>query len=120
MANNRIGGTLSFTIDGTAYEVRGSFEVQASSIKREGIAGQSGVQGYTEMPVVPGFKCDLTTNGALSFAALESISNATMQANLANGKTYVLTQAWFNSGTTISAAEGKIACEFQGMSCTEI
>ncbi|WP_158812061.1 phage tail tube protein [Beijerinckia sp. L45] len=120
MANGRIGGTLAFTIDGTAYDVRGNFEVSASSVKREGQAGQSGYQGYTEMPVVQGFKADLTTGDSLSMTTLEAITSSTMQVSLANGKTYVLTQGFFCSGTTINATEGRIACEFQGASMTEI
>lgn len=120
MANQAIGGTVSFTIDGTMYSVRGNFEISAATVKRESIAGQSGVQGYTESYVVPSFKGDLTLDGSFSYATLEGITSSTMQVSLANGQTYVLSNAWFCSGTQMNIAEGRVSCEFGGLTMTQI
>lgn len=117
---NRIGGVLNFTIDGTQYAARGNFEVTPSTVKREGIAGQDYVHGYTELPIVPGIKGDLTTTSELSLQTLEQITDSTIQCSLANGKTYVLSQAWTVSAFAISTAEGRCAVEFQGISIDEI
>lgn len=117
---NRIGGVLSFTIDGTPYAARGNFEVVPSSVKREGVAGQDYVHGYTETPIVPSIKGDLTTTNGLSLSTLEGITDSTIQCSLANGKTYVLVNAWTTSAFAISTAEGKFAFEAQGISCVEV
>ncbi len=116
----RIGGVLNFTIDGQQYAARGNFEVVPSSVKREGVAGQDCVHGYVETPIVPSIKGDLTTTQGLSLEQLEGITNSTIQCTLANGTTYVLSQAWTTSAFAISTAEGKFAAEFQGVTCDEI
>lgn len=120
MASQRIGGVLNFTIDGNPYSVRGNFEVMPSSVKREGVAGQDGVHGYTETPVVPGIKGDLSTVPGLSLVDLENIIDSTIQCSLANGRTYVLRDGWCNSAFTINSAEGRVGVDFGGMSCDEI
>ncbi len=116
----RLGGILNFTIDGTPYAVRGAFSVTPGTVKREGVAGQDYVHGYTETPIVPGIKGDFSTRQELSLKDLEAITNSTIQATLANGKTYVLTEAWTNSAFEIDAGEGKFTAEFQGITCEEI
>ena len=118
--SNRIGGVLTLTIDGTARQVRGNWTVTPNYVKREGIAGQDGVHGYTEMPVVPSAKGDFTTTPGLSISALQNITNSTLQITLANGSTYVLANAWANPAVEINTSEGRYAIEFGCISCTEI
>ena len=117
---NRVGGIINFTIDGNQIFARGNFKVTPGTVKREGIAGQDGVHGYTEMPIVPGIEGDLTTVQSQSLAALEGITDSTITAQLANGKTYVLSQAWTEAAFEIDTAEGKFGAKFQGMSCDEV
>lgn len=117
---NRIGGVLYLTIDGTQYAARGNFTVMPSRVQREGVAGQDAVHGYTEKPVVPSIKGDLTTVPGLSLEDLEAITSSTVMVQLANGKTYVLRQAWTKAAFEIDTSEGKFGIEMQGMSCDEV
>ena len=117
---NRIGGVLNLTVDGTQYALRGNWSVSPSSVKREGVAGQDGVHGYVETPIVPGAKGDLTTTSGLSVTALQNITNSTVQLTLANGKTYVLSQAWTNAAFEIATAEGKVGVDFGCFTCDEV
>ena len=116
----RIGGILFLTIDGTQYAARGNFSVMPSTVKREGIAGQDYVHGYTEKPVVPSIKGDLSTVPGLSLEGLEGITNSTIMCQLANGTTYVLSQAWTVSAFEIDSTEGKVGVEFEGITCDEV
>lgn len=116
----RIGGILYFTIDGVPYAPRGNFTVMPSSRKREGIAGQAQVDGFTEMPVVPYIKGDLQMVPGLSLKALEAITSSTIVAALANGSTYVLSGAWSVPPFEADSVEGKVAVEFQGLVCDEL
>ena len=118
--SNRIGGTLYLTIGGTQYAARGNWTVSPSSVKREGVAGQDYVHGYTEKPVVPGAKGDLTTVPGLSVEALQDITNETVVIALANGRTYSLVQAWTNAAFEIDSTEGKVGIEFGCISAEEI
>src|SRR5262249_6868448 len=115
-----VGGILTFMIDGNQYPVRGNFEVMASKVKREGVAGQDYVHGYTEMPVVPGMKGDFTTIPGLSIAVLEAMTNVTATAQLANGRTYVATQAWMNAAFVIDSTAGKVGFDLGCITCEEL
>lgn len=118
--SNRIGGVLSIRVDGKQYEARGNFSVSPSKAKRTGIAGQDFVHGYIEEPIVPSIKGDLSIGNQLSMVELENITNATVQCALANGVTYVLTEAWTTSAFSIDAHDGKVEVTFEGVTCEEI
>jgi Phage tail tube protein len=122
MASNaqRIGGTLSLRVDGNTYEARGAFQTMPSAVKRTGVAGADGVHGYIEEPVVPMIKGDISIGNSLSVDILDGITDSTIQLALANGRTYVLTNAWYVAGTTIDAHDGKIPVQFEGLTCQEI
>ncbi|WP_024340984.1 phage tail tube protein [Bradyrhizobium japonicum] len=118
--SNRIGGVLSIRVDGRQLEARGNFSVTPSKFKRTGIAGQDFVHGYVEEPIVPSIKGDLSIGNQLSMVDLENITNATVQCALANGVTYVLTEAWTTSAFAIDAHDGKVEVTFEGVTCEEI
>lgn len=116
----RFAGIAYVKVDGVQYDLRGSFTVSPSSTKRDGIAGQDGVHGFKEEPRVPFIKGDLSTTAGLSIKQLDAMTNSTVTANLANGKSYVLRGAWTVSAHEIDTGEGKVAVEWQGLSCDEI
>jgi hypothetical protein len=121
MANpNRVGGVLAFTIDGVSYSARGNFKVTPGTVKREAVTGQDGPHGYTEMPITPSIEGEFTTRQGLSLTALEGIVDSTITAQLANGTTYVLSQAWTESAFEVETAEGKFGAKFYGLSCREL
>ena len=47
--------------------------------------------------------------------ALEAVTNATVTAELANGKVYVLRNAWFAGAVELNAAEGTFTARFEGV-----
>lgn len=117
---NRIGGLLSLRVDGNQYEARGNFQVTPGSVKRTGIAGQDGVHGYIEEPIVPQIKGDLSIGNQLSLEDLETITDSTVQVALANGRTYVLTDAWVTASFVVDAHDGKVEVTFEGITCQEL
>ncbi|MGY3278126.1 phage tail tube protein [Bradyrhizobium sp. S3.7.6] len=117
---NRIGGVLSLRVDGTQYEARGSFQVTPGKVRRTGVAGQDFVHGYIEEPIVPQIKGDISIGNLLSLEQLEQITDSTVQVQLANGRTYVLTDAWVTAAFTIDAHDGKVDVTFEGLDCQEI
>ena len=120
MASNRIGGVLAILVDGKQYEARGNFNVTGVTVKRTGVAGQDGVHGFIEEPIVPTIKGDWSIGNQLSLVALEAITNATAQVNLANGMSYILVDAWTVSAFVIDAHDGKVMVELEGMSLQEM
>ena len=56
----------------------------------------------------------------LSMDDVEAVVNATVTAELANGKTYVLREAWCTSALELNTREGQVRVTWQGVSCDEI
>ena len=115
-----VGGTAYVFCDGTQYPLRGGLTVMPSRVTRTGVAGQDKVHGFTEQPVIPYIECDLTTQGEIAWDQFETFTNITVQADLINGKSYVLREAWVANPREINTAQGQTHVRFEGMSCTEI
>lgn len=117
---NRIGGLLSLRVDGNQYEARGNFQVTPGTVKRTGVAGQDYVHGYIEEPIVPQIKGDISIGNQLSLEELEAITDSTVQVALANGRTYVLSDAWVTAAFVVDAHDGKVEVTFEGITCNEL
>ena len=116
----KIGGTAYLTAGGKMYDLRGSFIVSPSRIKREGVAGQDGVHGFIETQRVPFIKGDLSTTDGLTIAELDAMTDVTVTAQLANGKNYVLSGAWTEAAHEIDTGAGKVAVNWGGLACDEL
>ena len=96
MANtaNRLAGTAYLTVDGVTFAVTGDFEYSPSVISRESLVGMDRVHGYSEKPNVPHISCSIRDMGNLSVAGLNAMTNSTVVAELANGKTIIGRNMW--------------------------
>lgn len=115
----RIAGTAYIKVDGAQYSLAGSMTVSPTKLEREGMAGLSGVAGFKETPRVPFIEGEFYTTAELSIATIEAIENATITAELANGKVYTMRNAWFAGPADINAAEGTVPLRFEGVECIE-
>ena len=59
-------------------------------------------------------------SGDFKASDLDNVVNATVTAELANGRTYILRNAWSVAPVEINAAEGTFNKRFEGMSCDEL
>lgn len=117
---NRVAGVAFLKANGQQYPLRGNLTVSPSRSERTGIAGQDGVHGFSEMPRVPFISGDVTLDPALSMEALYATRDATITAELANGKVYVLRSAWYAGPQDLNAAEGMVNVRFEGLDCDEL
>lgn len=115
-----IGGIATVRADGRQYALRGDFMVSPSYSERTGVAGMDGPHGYTEAPRIPFIAGTISTMEDLSIEELDAITDATVQADLINGKSYVLRAAWTKSAHEINTAQGSVAVRWEGLSCDEI
>lgn len=115
----RVAGIAYLKADGNQLPLRGNFSVSPSAYERAGIAGQDRVHGYTENPRVPYIEGDVTLEPEVTIDYLDSITDATVTAELANGKTYVLHNAWTKSAQELNTHDGMTKVRFEGTSCTE-
>lgn len=120
MAATPIAGIAYFRRNGSQYQLRGSFKIGPMSRKKEGIAGQDGVHGYKETPTVPWIEGEISDAPGLSITSLISANGETITAELANGKVYVLENAWVSGEVDLDASEGKATLKWEGMSLYEV
>jgi len=116
----RIGGIAFLRVDGRQYPLRGAFTVSPSAVERSGVAGQDQVHGYIEVPRVPFIEGDVSLTPEVSAEELELITGATVTAELANGKVYVLRDAWCKSALELQTHDGQTRVRFEGTSCDEV
>jgi hypothetical protein len=117
---NKIAGTTYIKVDGQQFTLAGRITVSTSTVEREGKVGLSGVAGFKESPRVPFIEGDFHTTEDLSLEDLEEITRATVKVELANGKNYILRDAWCTGALEIDGAEGQISVRFEGMAGKEI
>lgn len=122
MANkNRIGGITSLDIDGTKVSVRGNASINLGQAKREGVAGLTQVDGYTEKPQVPNGSCEITDLRGVSMKdTILNMTSSKISFEFANGKTYFFEEAWYTGDGNIESEEGKLNFEFGAMFGDEI
>jgi len=116
----RIAGVAFLKIDGGLYPCRGNLTVSPSTVERAMLAGQDYIHGYSELPRVPAISGDVSLDPALSMVTVEQTVNATVTAELANGKTYVLREAACTSALDLNSREGTVRITWQGISCDEL
>lgn len=120
MANRVVGGVISFKVNGQKYDARGDFKYNLGIPTREAVVGEDGVHGFKEIPVAPYISGTITDNEGLDVATLQKVKDATVTLALKNGKTIVLSEAFFSGESEIEAAEGKIPFKFNGIECSEV
>ncbi len=114
MANpNRRAGIIFIKVDGQLLDAKGNFTYNLGRPMREAIVGSSGITGYKETPQVSMIEGEITDRSALDFAALVDIDGATITLELSNGKTIVLSDAWFAGEGSGQTEEANLAVRFE-------
>jgi hypothetical protein len=116
---NRIAGTAYLSVDGISYPVAGDFEYDSSIVTRETLAGQSGVDGFSEKPKAGQIKATLRDMGGLTLAALNAMDNVTVTVELANGKTIIGRNMWTVDPQGAKAEDATVPVTWEGPSVTE-
>lgn len=120
MANKRIGGIIFFKVDGAQFSAKGEFSYNLGVPKKTMVAGSDSIHGFKEEPQVPYIEGAVTDNDELDLAALQSVRDATVTLQLANGKVVVLEFAVYASDGVVTTSEGQIEARFEGLRASEI
>ncbi len=118
-STNRIAGTAHLSVNGVPYLLRGDFEYSPSIVTRESAAGMDRVHGYIEKPNVPHISGTLSDAGGLSLAQLNAMTNVSVVAELANGKTVSGSPMWTVEAQTGKAADGTVEVRWEGPNVQE-
>lgn len=114
-----IAGTAYLKVDSDMYPLRGNLVVGFSQVERTSIAGELGVE-YFETLRAPFVEADVSITPDVSVEFLENVLNATITAELVNGKTYVLHRAFTKGPLDVDTINGQLKIHFEGRDCTEM
>ena len=120
MACRRIAGVAYVFVDGRQYPLRGNLVISTDTIERTGVAGEDGIHGFTETPRVAWDEGDFSDIAGLSLMTLQAMCDVTVTAELANGKQYILRNAWTSTAREFNAADGQATVRFEGMAAEEL
>lgn len=118
--SRRLAGIASIAIDGVSYDVKGELNWSPSSIKRETLIGQSGIPGYSEMPIAGFVSATLFDNGGITVADFNQMVSVTIQIIQANGKQIVGTGMWSTEANEVQSEPGTFAVKFESDDISEI
>jgi hypothetical protein len=118
--SRRLGGIVSVSINGVPYDVtEDGFEYNANLVKRDSAVGQSGVSGYTEMPVAPMIKITFYTSPGVTAGAMNAMTSATIIAQCANGTTVSGPNMWATETGNVNTRAGTFDQTFEGFQVIE-
>lgn len=111
---NRVAGEGYTYVDGVALPLGGKLTVSGWTSEKETKTGLSGVVGYSEKPRAPFIEIEVITDGTLDLQAFQSVRDSTITAELANGQTFIMRNAWCTSPPDMDAADGTATLRFEG------
>lgn len=120
MPNNRRAGTVFVKVNGVQYDAKGNWTYNPGSVKREALVGADRVHGYKELPQVPFVEGEITDAGTLDSIAFRNIVDATVTLELANGKVFILRDAWYAADGDTQTEEANTQVRFEGMDGDEV
>lgn len=120
MADQRRAGLIQLQVNGEIFDAKGSFSYNLGRPLREAIPGSDGIHGFKETPQVAFVEGAITDRGTLDVAALVGQRDVTVTVTLANGKVFVLKDAWFAGDGTASTEEAEIPVRWESGNGEEI
>jgi hypothetical protein len=111
--SRRLAGIVTMTIDGNSYDVVSDANYNPSTIKRETLAGQTRVEGFSEMPVAGYIGAVLRDNSAFSVRDFNAATDVTVVLALANGKMVYGNGMWNTELSEVKTQEGTFTVKFE-------
>lgn len=116
---NRIAGTASVEVDGLTIMVAGKFKYRPSKVKRETLTGMDRVHGYKETPISGLISMDVRDSGGTSVSDFNDMTNVTVTATLANGKTIIGSGMWTTDAQEVESEDAVFSVTFESDDVSE-
>lgn len=110
----KIAGTTYFKIDGQQLSITGGIEVPMNTRVRDDVIGLAGDVDYKETHRAPYTKVTAKVPEDFPVNKITTADTMTITSELANGKVYVLSNAWLHGEANHNPEEGTVDLEFHG------
>jgi hypothetical protein len=117
---NRLAGIAYLTINGVSYMIAGDAKYSPSTVKRETLTGQSGVDGYSEMPVAGFISMSVRDSANFKVADFNAMRDVTVVLELASGKTVTGGNMWCTEAQEVDTTDAKFEVRFDGRNVVEV
>jgi uncharacterized Zn-binding protein involved in type VI secretion len=107
-------GLATLEIDGEVYDLVGEGTYDATNLVREPLVGQSGVQGFSEMPKYGQIGGTCRDSGSLTVSAIKQKTNSSVKLVMINGKTAVGDGMFCTECSKVNTVEGTFSVMFMG------
>ena len=114
MSDQRRGGLIVLQIDGDTHDAKGDFTANLGKPQRASIVGTDRIHGFTETPQPGWIEGEVTDRKALDLEELVTGDDLTISMLMANGKMFVLHDAYYVGEGTVNTAEGNIGVRWEG------
>jgi hypothetical protein len=111
---------IQLQANGEVQDAKGSFSYYLGTPKREAIMGSDAFHGFKETPQVAYIEGEITDRGTLDVKAAATLTDGTINLNLASGKTVVLHDAYAAGEWKAQTDEGNITVRWEGSGAEEI
>lgn len=112
MAARTIGGLIAIKVNGEVYKAVANFTFNQGLMMNTALIGATGVDGYTVAAQAAFLEGEIRDGSDVDLEALVKITDATVTADLANGKTFVLANSWYEGEGTGNTQESNFPFRF--------
>lgn len=121
MAQQRIGGILSFKVNGVVQKAKGVFTYSYGTPQRTAVVGSDGtVHGHVEEGQVPYIEGAITRQPGTNYKDFLISDGDTVTLDLPSGETLMLSDAWNASPGTGTTEAGEMPVRYEGKKLEEV
>jgi hypothetical protein len=121
MSGQKRGGLYRITVNGVQIECLGVCTYHLGAPKRTAIIKSDGrAAGFSEEGVVPYIEVDALDRAGLDVSAFTTAEDVTVVVDLANGKSIVLSHAWYAGDGQGESEKGVIKSRWEGSEGNEV
>jgi hypothetical protein len=111
-----VGGKIQVSVNGGRIDAKGEFTINPGRDMREAVIGADRPHGAKVTPQAPSIEGAMTVRDTTDVDAILDAVDATVVVELANGRTFVLRDAWFAGSGELKTGESELAVKFEGLS----
>ncbi len=115
-ANNRVGGRLFVKVNGEVMRCFGTWKITWGSPQRETVKGPDAIHGFSEQPGEPSIEGAFVDDPSLDVQAILEGTGLQVTAELANGVTASMRDAWQAGSGEYDSSNGTYTVKFCGTS----
>ena len=113
--SNQVTGRVFINVNGARLASKEGAKLNIGGVSRTGVAGDSGVHGYSEKTEISFIEGTLSHKADTDMTAIAAWNNETATFKTDTGQTWLLRNAWNAKPPELS--KGEISIRIEGMSC---